>query len=194
MPRGEPRIPFIKRSEWTDEARDVFAVLGGPESRENGPSKNIVYVFARHPALALPFLAYNRHLLMNSSLPDRVRELVTLYIGWTCKSDYEWLSHVASGLRLGLTGDDIEAVKHGPDSLHWSELERTLLRAVDQMREAYNLDDELWALLSKEFDHRQMMDLLFTIGNYIMLAAVLNAVRVPPEAELAEIERKYGSP
>jgi len=196
MSNGPPRIPPINRSEWTDEARDVFAVLEGAEGWQNGPRYQVVSILAHHPALTRPFLAYNRHLLFHSILPDRAREIVTLYVAWSCKSEYEWLSHVREGLRVGLTDEDIEATKAGPGSPHWSGFERDLLRAVDQMRDAYTVDDELWNSLSREFEPRQMMELLFTIGNYIMFSAVLNGLRVPPEAGAAGVDlaAKYGSP
>jgi alkylhydroperoxidase family enzyme len=194
MQKFEPRIPHVNRSEWTDEVRDVFAVLEGAEGWEKGPRFDIISVFAQHPALTRPFLAYNRYILMNSILPARERELVTLYVGWTCKSPYEWLSHVRMGLQIGLTDEDIEAIKQGPNSPHWSDSDRDLLRAVDQMRNAYDLDDGLWASLSKRYNHREMMELLFIIGNYIMFSAVLNALRVPPEAGGDELAKRYGTP
>ena len=91
MSKGPPRIPPITRAEWTDEARDVFSVLEGAEGWENGPRYQVVSILAHHPALTRPFLSYNRHLLFHSILPDRAREIVTLYVAWSCKSEYEWL-------------------------------------------------------------------------------------------------------
>lgn len=192
----QPRIPVLKRGEWTDAARDVFAVLEGPEGWENGPRYDSISILAQHPALTRPFLTYNKHLMMNSTVPHRERELVTLYVAWTCKSDYEWLSHVRESRRIGFTDEEIEAVKQGPDAPLWSAFDRALLRTVDQMRDAYTIDDATWAALSERYDHKQMMDLVFTIGNYIMFAAVLNGLRIPPEvgeggAALAE---QYGTP
>jgi 4-carboxymuconolactone decarboxylase len=193
---SKSRIPVLKRSEWTDAARDVFAVIEGPDAWEDGPRFDIVSILAQHPALTRPFLTYNKHLMMNSTVPHRERELVTLYVAWTCKSDYEWLSHVRESRKIGFSDAEIEAVKLGPDAPLWSGLDRTLLRTVDQMRDAYSIDDVTWAELSAHYDHKQMMDLVFTIGNYIMFAAVLNGLRIQPEvgeggAALAE---KYGTP
>lgn len=197
MSRSEPRIPPLKRSEWTDQARDVFAVLQGPDGWENGPRYDIISIFAQHPSLARPFLTFTRHFLMNSILPDRVRELVVLYVGWTCKSKYEWLSHIREGLRSGaITEHDIEAIKQGAGSPHWSDFERDLLRAIDQMRDSYDLDEELWAALAAKFDQRQMMELMFAIGTYMMLSALVNSLRIPLEAgaEGEDLAKKYGTP
>jgi len=194
MPKPESRIPPVKRSEWTDDVRDLFTVMDGPEAWENGPSREIMHFLARHPVISNKFMTFGRHMLFESSLSDRDRELVTLYAGWTTKSDYEWISHVAFGLQVGITDADIEAVKLGPDSPHWSEYDRNLLLAVDQLRDNYDLDDELWAALSKEFDHREMIELVYTIGNYMLFAAVLNSLRIPLEPGMEELCKKYGVP
>lgn len=194
MSKSEPRIPPIDRSEWTDEVRDLFTVMDGPEAWDKGPSRQVMYYLAQHPVLSKRFMEFGRHVLIDSILPHRERELVTLYIGWTTGSDYEWLSHVAFGLQVGLTDEDIEAVKQGPDSPHWSGLDRDLLRAVDQMRDHYDLDDELWASLSREYDQRQMFELMYTIGNYMVFSAVFNSLRIPVEPGMEELASKYGVP
>lgn len=190
----EPRIPQIGRSEWSEEVRDLFAVMDGPEAREKGPSREIMHYLAQHPVLTRCFMVFGHEILFNSLLPDRERELVTLYVAWLTRSDYEWLSHVAFGLHVGLTDEDIEAVKQGPDSPHWSGLDRDLLRAVDQILDSYAIDDDLWAALSSEFDHRQMIELLFTVGNYMLFSAVLNGLRIPMEPGTEGIAEKYGTP
>lgn len=193
MPKPEQRITPVERSEWTDEVRDLFAVMDGPEARENGPSRNIMYFLARHPGLSHKFMDLGHYLLRSSILPHRERELVTLYVAWTTKSDYEWASHVTFGLQVGLTEADIEAVKQGSESPYWSGLDRDLLRAVDQLRDTYNLDDELWESLSREYSQQQMMELVFTIGNYILFSSVLNSLRVPLEQGNDEVLKQYGA-
>lgn len=194
MSKLKPRIPPIKPTEWTDEARDFFTVMDGPEAWEKGPSREVILYLAQHPVLSNRFMSFGRDVLRSSSLPHRERELVTLYIGWTTKSDYEWLSHVAFGLQVGLTDEDIEAVKHGPDSSHWSGLDRELLRAADQMRDQYDLDDELWDSLSHHYDQRQMIEWMYTIGNYMVFAAVFNSLRIPLEPGMNALAEKYGVP
>lgn len=191
-----PRIPLLPRYQWTDDAREVFAVMQGPEGRENGPRYDFILMLAQHPALTIPFLNYSRYLLLESTLDHRVREIVTLYVAWTCKSEYEWLSHVREGLQRGLEREDFEAVKQGANSPRWSDFERNLLRLVDEMRDSRTISDATWNALSPHFDHRGMMDLVFTVGTYIMLSAIVNGLRVQPEAGEggAVLAEEYGCP
>lgn len=196
MTQDQRRIPLLPEEQWTERARDLFTVLEGPEAREAGPRFEIVLQLAQNPELTIPFLEYNKHILFGSSLDPRIRELVTLRVAWTCKSDYEWLSHVRDGLKVGVTDADIEAVKAGAGAAHWNDLERDLMHLVDEMREKHDIGDELWASLSAQFDPRGMMDLIFTIGNYIMFAAVLNGMRARPEGgeDGEALAEKYGRP
>ncbi len=191
-----PRIPLLEMSEWNSEARDVFAVMQGPAGRENGPRYDFILMLAQHPALTVPFLNYSRYLLLESTLDHRTREVVTLYVAWTCKSEYEWLSHVREGLQRGLTAEDFAAIRQGPSSPRWTDLERALLHLVDEMRDGHTISDSTWKALSSNLDHRGMMDLVFTTGHYIALSAIVNGLRVQPEPgdEGAALAEAYGRP
>jgi len=196
METKKSRIPLLPRSEWTEAARDIFEILEGPEARERGPRYDSILIFAQNPELSRPFLDYNRYILQSSTLPDRDRELVTLYVAWSCRSEYEWLSHVRESRRIGMTDEEIEQSKAGPASPFWTGHDRLLLVAVDQMRTNYMIDDATWAALAETYSVRQMMDLTFTIGNYIMFAAVANSLRIQPEPGEAGagLAAQYGSP
>ena len=58
-----------------------------------------------------------------------------------------------------------------------------MLRAVDELGDTCNLSDRTWARLGEHLDERQLMDLVFTIGAYSLLAMALNTFGVEPEQE-----------
>lgn len=196
MTEDTRRVPLLPKELWTERARDLFAVLEGPEARERGPRFEIILQLAQAPDLTVPFLEYNKHILFSQVLDPKVREIATLYVAWTCKSDYEWLSHVREGLQVGLDASDIEACKVGPASPHWSPDQRDVLSMVDEMRDSYDIGDALWARLSKQFNPQELMTLLFTVGNYIMFSGILNAIRAKPEGGAAgeDLAKTYGRP
>ncbi len=71
MDDTKPRILPLPREEWTDAAREVFAFWGDPDAWENGSKTNVVMVMANHPALAMAYNAFGKHLLIDSTLPVR---------------------------------------------------------------------------------------------------------------------------
>ena len=46
-----------------------------------------------------------------------------------------------------------------------------------------SISDETWAALGEQFDERQRMDLVFTVGCYGMLAMALNTFGVEPDSD-----------
>jgi len=188
-----PRVPQITEAERTGEVHKMFAAMEGL-SPSNIAQNPVLLTFAHYPALTQPFLVFNRHLLSTSKLPVRLRQIAILRVAWTRRAPYMWASHLRLSLRLGLTAADFDAVKSGADCAHWSELERTTLHAVDQLCARSDMDDSTWNALTPQLDRQQMMDLLFTVGTYILLGLTFNAMRIEREPELQELAQRYGSP
>lgn len=182
MSQISPRIPVVARAEWTAAVRDVFGIVEGPAARENGSQYNVILTLANHPGLAIPFLTFSNYVLRSSSLPPRLRELAILRVAHLCRCEYEWSQHAGIAKMIGVTMQEIAAVKDGADSPGWSPLERQALRAVDELRENFTLKDETWNALAADLDRHQLMDFVFTVGNYVMVSMALNTMRVQLEA------------
>lgn len=177
------RIPSLPRAEWTDEARAVFSFWGEPGAWENGSKTNLMMLMANHPKLGMAFNSFGKHLLLESSLPTWPRELVVLRTSWHLKAEYEWHYHVGYALAAGMTLEQIGAIRDGPDAPAWQDREqdRAVLRAVDELWEHSRVTDETWASLASHFDRHQLMDLVFTIGHYVMLSWAIAAFGMPLE-------------
>ena len=192
-----PRIGNLPREEWTDEAREVFAYWGEPGAWENGSKTNRTMTLANHPPLANAYHTFGKHLLLNSTIAVRPRELIVLRTAWHLQCGYEWHYHVGYGLKAGLTMDEIAAVRDGPASPVWDgkDEDRAVLTAVDELYRDSKLSDATWAELSRFYGRRQMMDLLFTIGNYVMLgwAAASMGVRVEDDVDQIGFDLKTRS-
>ncbi len=163
------RIPPLPPEQWTDAAREVFAFWGEPGAWQNGSRTNSQMVLANHPPLAMAFNHFGKHVLIENSAPVWARELVTLRIAWHIRSHYEWHYHVGYALNLGMTLEQISAIGIGPDAGTWSELDAAVLRCVDELRETSRVTDATWATLAAHFSKPQLMDLIFTLGQYVML-------------------------
>lgn len=179
-PIGSQRMPSLPTEQWTDEVRELFAVYEGEDGRENGSKYNFTHWFANHPALATQWMQYN-FVLSRGVLDPRLREIVVLRVSHRYACEYEWHLHVQISQPLGIGSDELDAVKTGPDAPLWNDLERLCLRATDALCDKHNLDDELWNALAGRLNPKELVELLFLIGSYTLLAWVLNTVRVPVE-------------
>lgn len=169
-----PRLTPLPEDQWTGEMREMFE----PTIKTFGRVFNIFTTLGRHPKLLKRWMVFANHCLLKSSLTPRDRELVILRAGWLSHSEYEWAQHNRIGLEAGLSAEEIERVKTGGAADGWSAAEKTLLLAVDELLETKTLDDAGWAALGEHFNDQQVLDIIFTAGNYATLAMALNACRV----------------
>lgn len=172
-----PRVPPLPLNEIDAE---ILERLG------DGPVLNIFRTLAQHPKLMKRWLVFGSHILGRSSLPPREREILILRIGWLCRSAYEWGQHVRIGLGSGLSQAEIDRIPLGPDApgAPWTDLERALLRATDELHADAFISDATWAALAKHLDVHQLMDLVFTVGQYNLVSMALNSFGVQPEPDL----------
>jgi alkylhydroperoxidase family enzyme len=105
-----------------------------------------------------------------STLSARDRELATIRTAWLRRAEYEWAQHVRMARRIGLPEEEIDAIMVGPDSAVWGPRDAALLRAVDEIVADRYVSDETWKQLSEHLDRKQLMDLVFTVGCYDLLA------------------------
>jgi alkylhydroperoxidase family enzyme len=176
---GTPRIAPLPLTETTPEIQAL------EQRRPDRAKLNIIRTMARHPDLHKAWGTFTSHILGNSTLPDRDRELLTLRIGWLCRAEYEWSQHRVMAREAGVTAQEIDAVMAGPSSPVWNDFDRTLLVAVDELHADARIGDATWRRLRERYDDRQMMDLVFTVGQYNMIAMALNSfgVQVDPGYE-----------
>jgi 4-carboxymuconolactone decarboxylase len=176
-----PRIHPLPRAEWTDDAREVFAFWGEPNSWEEGSKTNVIMVMGNHPDLGKAFNVWGKHLLISNTLSTHQLELVILRVAWLVKSAYEWHNHVGYGLNAGLTLEQIAAIRDFPDGGQWSPEDTIILSSVGELIDNGTLSDATWKALGGFLDKRQQMDLVFSIGHYVMTSWALSCFGVEIE-------------
>jgi alkylhydroperoxidase family enzyme len=170
-----PRIPPLAESEGSAEAREVLGRLRPGDGR---PVLNIFATLAHHPDLLRRWLVFGNHVLGKSTLTPRQRELLILRTGWLCRAEYEWAQHVVIARLSGLRDDEIDRVREGPEASGWSEPEAALLRAADELHADAFIGDATWAILARHLDTAQLIDVVFTVGQYTLVSMALNTLGV----------------
>ena len=167
---SEPRIKPLPFSEWDEELQKIWK--GGKGVI------NIQRTLAHHPKLLNRWRVFGNHVLLKSSLPFRDREILILRIGWLCGSEYEWGQHVEIGKKTGLTNEEILRIIEGPDAKGWDNFDSTLLRAVDELFYESFIIDDTWNALAEKYNTHQLMDVVFTVGQYNLVSWALNTLGV----------------
>ena len=122
---------------------------------------------------------FGSHVLAKSTLPPRDRELAILRVGWLCRAEYEFGQHVVIARAAGRHATPrSSASSPGPDAPGWDAGDAALLRAVDELHGDAFVSDATFAALAARYDTRQILDLIFTVGQYQLVSMALNTLGV----------------
>ena len=176
-PLSSPRIDRVEKPYTAAEA----AILS-PRER-NGEVLGVWSTCANAPRLCNAWLEFTDYLLRESSLPIRDRELLILRIGYLNQGAYEWAAHRGLALSVGISEDELKDITIGSSADSWSEWDSALLKAAEELHEAALVSEETWATLSRQYDKRQMMEVIFTVGQYNLVAMYLNSLGVQFEED-----------
>ncbi len=187
-----PRVPPLPPREWPPEMRQALAPLRPENPRRPLPPRDdarpkglaVLGMLAHHPELTHAWNVFNGHVLFASTIEPRERELLVLRTAAVRGASYEWAQHVVQGADAGLSADEVARVIVGPDALGWDALDRALLVAVDELIADARIGDATWATLSAAFDTRQMMDIIFTVGAYELLAMMMRTAGIQLDDDL----------
>lgn len=197
MPNApKPRIQPLLPSDWDASALDALdafpsgkAFVLNAWNAGQGPAggTNGLGTMVHHPALTKAFLTFNNHIAITSTISRRLRELLILRIGWLRQSEYEFVQHVSLGRKAGLSEAEIARVQAGPDAPGWDAADADALRAVDELHAQARITEATWSRLGAWLDTRQILDLIYTVGCYDLLAMVFNSCAVPLEDSMRSL-------
>ena len=186
------RITPLPPKEWPPEMREALAAMIPPNPRHPLPNRdpgrpkglNALGMLARHPALTLAFNTFNGHILFASSLSPRQREMLVLRVAVVRQATYEWRQHVVLAGDAGITPDEVARIEEGPGATGWSPVDRAMITAVDELLGDAMVTDGTWEVLAAGLDVEQLMDLVFTVGAYDLLAMAFRSFDVQLDDDL----------
>jgi len=183
---AEPRIAPLAAGQWNEHQRAVAETLSGPLT-------NASATFLHHPVLLSNLIPFERYISSESTLAARDRELLILRTAWLCRSSYVWAQRVDAARRAGISDAELERIARGPDAPGWKPLEAALLSAADELHVDAFISDATWTTLRAAYTNEQLVDLVFTVGEFTMISASVNSLKI--EIEPARKERlPYGIP
>lgn len=192
VPVVPPRVTPLPPEAWPPEMRAALAALRPANPRHPFPPQdpdrpkglNVLGTLARYPALTEAYHTLTGHALFGTALSPRQRELLVLRVAAHRDATYEWRQHVVLAGDVGITDDELERIAEGPDAPGWAPLDGALVRAVDELLDDALIGDATWAVLSAELDVEQLMDVIFTVGTYDVLAMLFRSFGVPLDDDL----------
>jgi 4-carboxymuconolactone decarboxylase len=193
QPDPPARLPQVRDEDFTEETHAFFSQwTGGIFS--NADKNPVLRTFAHHPVLANAFSPLNIHLLSENSLPVKLRQIAIMRTAWITGATYMWSSHLNTSKVAGLADDFYGPVQRGADDPYFTPLEATVIRATEDLVREQRINDANWATLSAEWSEKQLLDFMFTVGCYTMIAGVMRSTGAERQEDLLELAAQYGEP
>ena len=180
----QPRVQPLEIGKWDTELKKSSWIPENVTEKSQLPEMmakvfNVTATLANHPTLAKSWNQFAMHIMGTNSLEARIREIAIIRIGYLNQSDYELSQHAWIGEMSGLTKEEIIRITEGPRASGWSDLEALTILAADELKESGIVSTKTWdSLLENGLSQQQMMDLVFTIGQYNMVSWALNSLGV----------------
>ena len=171
MNKDQKPLAPLPPGQWPRELEDIRQFLGKP--------LNIHNIMAHHAALTRAWMPFRNHIVANSSLEPKHRELLILRTAHNCDTIYEWEHHVVRGRQAGLSDEEIQRVKKGSAAAQWPPAVQLLLQAADECHRDSEISSETYQELCLHFDEHQQLDIIATVGMYMTLATIIKTYRLP---------------
>lgn len=169
-------LPIADR-DWPEAIADMRTDFAG--------ALNVYRVMAHNPSLLRAWATLRQHLVIDSALSDKQKELVILRTGHCWGSRYEWAHHVVRGLNVGLCDARIASAAMAVSEVgHEDDEDIVLIRATDALLDEGRLSAPLQIHLEQFLSKAAIIDLMATIGMYTTLAFLANSFEIPIDADV----------
>ena len=179
------RLPYLEPDQVAPEYRDMLA-----------RNTNLHKLLVNSPDMARAFSGLGGYIRHRSKLNPRLRELAILQVGWLEKSEYEFTHHVKIGKEFGVTDDDIAALMIETEGMQ-SRLEplaRAILKGAREMTKNLEMSMETFAVIKRDLNNEEMVDLVLTIAFYNAVVRVLATMKIDNEPYYKEVLKQYPIP
>lgn len=172
------RLSYFDLTQARPELRPEFERL---------PDLRLTQAIAHAEDALLPHLRFGAALLTQTELEPSHRELAILRVAAVTGARYPRSQHGTLAARAGLTEREIEAVEAPElETGEWGERELLVLRFVDELLANDGASAASVAGLGERFSEREIVELILIVGRWRMVAMLVNALDIEPEAERAD--------
>ena len=147
-------------------------------SARRGGTRGPFLVWLRSPELAEKVEALGAYCRFESSLDARLSELSLLIAARFRDAQYSWNAHVKKAMDAGVSADAIAALASLAEPDFGKRDEQVLYQFSKEILQDHFVSDETFAAALAELGEAGLVDLIGCLGNFSMLAMLLNAFQV----------------
>jgi 4-carboxymuconolactone decarboxylase len=167
-------MPMIPRERMTDAQKAAADELSrGPRGSVHGPYISIL----RSPGFMAHCQKLGAYVRFESPLDMRIREMGALMGARHYTQQFEWHVHIPHALKAGLAQSTIDAIRDGYRPPHMKQDEDVVYDFMSELLKNGGVSDPTYARALEQFGEPGIVDLVGTVGYYVMIGMVMNVAR-----------------
>jgi 4-carboxymuconolactone decarboxylase len=147
-------------------------------SARRGGTRGPFLVWLRSPELAEKVEALGAYCRFESSLDLRLSELSLLVAARFRDAQYSWNAHVSKAIDAGVSEEALKALANLEEPAFGKADEQALYQFSKEILQDHFVSDETFAAALAQLGEQGLVDLIGCLGNFTMLAMLLNAFQV----------------
>ncbi|HEX2825051.1 MAG TPA: carboxymuconolactone decarboxylase family protein [Burkholderiales bacterium] len=168
------RMPMIPRERMTDAQKAAADELArGPRGSVHGPYISIL----RSPGFMAHCQKLGAYVRFESPLDMRIREMGALMGARHYTQQFEWYVHIPHALKAGLDPSTIDAIRDGYRPPGMQTDEAVVYDFMSELLKNGGVSDPTYAQALEQFGEPGIVDLVGTVGYYVMIGMVMNVAR-----------------
>jgi 4-carboxymuconolactone decarboxylase len=174
--RRKPRLTPPAEDRLSDPQKALRdAIASGPRGRFRMSGPFAIWMEA--PELGLLAQQLGGHVRFKTSLPPRLSEFAILCTARTWRAQYEWQAHAPMAENAGVKPASVKAIQSGrrPSGAPADEL--AIYDFVKQLYRDRRVNDRTYKRVHKFLGNAGMVELVGTLGYYVMISMMLNVFR-----------------
>lgn len=179
------RVRALKVEELSPRQKEVHDKIAGRRGRVGGPYP----VWLHNPELCERAEALSAYARFESSLPLKLRELAILLTARFWDAQYSWSAHVDQAVAAGISREAVDAIAARREPHFEKPDEHIFYRFSMELLRDHYVSDATYKAAEQQFGTPGVIDIVASIGNFSMLAMLLNTFLVdlkkpPPFADV----------
>lgn len=171
------RLPLVGRDVQDPVLQATFrhVLITSPR-----PAAALYRTLAHRPVLLRAWIDFAWTLREQGCVDRAIRELAILRVAQLTNVDYEWSHHLPMARSAGVPADKIAGLESWPASPVFSDYERAVLQAVDELTESGHVSDPTWTGLARHTDPGALVEIILTIAFYSCVSRTIHAFEIAP--------------
>jgi 4-carboxymuconolactone decarboxylase len=178
------RIPLVTRAQITEKeqpAYDAFML-----SRAGRPNIGPYSLLLHMPEMAQRLEALRTYIRDESSLPQRLQELVMISVAREMDCAFIWYAHAAAARQAGVRGDVVDAIREKRSLANLEPDEQTVVDFTRELLQQRKVSRPTFDAATSRFGQRGTMTLTNLIACYAVLSYNMNTYELQAPAHATE--------